>query len=94
MGRKESNQTNKYLSKFQVNTVTKIEVIWKNVLSRARVMVIGVSLTVCFCCFTSHVNSYGHCGTVFVSVVTLSKAEITVERDLDLNCDGIPESVL
>ena len=18
----------------------------------------------CFCCFTSHVNSYGHCGTV------------------------------
>ena len=19
---------------------------------------------VCFCCFTSHVNSYGHCGTV------------------------------
>ena len=43
MGRKESNQTNKYLSKFQVNTVTKIEVIWKNVLSRAIVMVIGVN---------------------------------------------------
>ena len=21
-------------------------------------------LFVCFCCFTSHVNSYGHCGTV------------------------------
>ena len=23
-----------------------------------------VCLFVCFCCFTSHVNSYGHCGTV------------------------------
>ena len=22
------------------------------------------NLFVCFCCFTSHVNSYGHCGTV------------------------------
>ena len=25
---------------------------------------IFVCLFVCFCCFTSHVNSYGHCGTV------------------------------
>ena len=25
---------------------------------------INVLLFVCFCCFTSHVNSYGHCGTV------------------------------
>ena len=32
-----------YLTKFQVNTVTHIEVIWENVLSHARVMVIGVS---------------------------------------------------
>ena len=23
-----------------------------------------ICLFVCFCCFTSHVNSYGHCGTV------------------------------
>ena len=23
-----------------------------------------VCLFVCFCCFMSHVNSYGHCGTV------------------------------
>ena len=23
-----------------------------------------MGLFVCFCCFTSHVNSYGHCGTV------------------------------
>ena len=25
---------------------------------------VDVCLFVCFCCFTSHVNSYGHCGTV------------------------------
>ena len=31
-----------YSTKFQVNTVNNIEVIWKNVLSHARVMVIGV----------------------------------------------------
>ena len=23
-----------------------------------------LNVFVCFCCFTSHVNSYGHCGTV------------------------------
>ena len=23
----------------------------------------AICLFVCFCCFTSHVNSYGHCGT-------------------------------
>ena len=27
-------------------------------------MVKYVAFLVCFCCFTSHVNSYGHCGTV------------------------------
>ena len=32
-----------YLSKFQVNTVTNIEVMRQNVLSHARVMVVGVS---------------------------------------------------
>ena len=32
-----------YSTKFQVNTVTNIEVIWKNEFSHARVMVIGVS---------------------------------------------------
>ena len=32
-----------YVSKFQVNTVTNIEVIRQNVFSHARVMVIGVS---------------------------------------------------
>ena len=29
-----------------------------------RLMISIISLLVCFCCFTSHVNSYGHCGTV------------------------------
>ena len=32
-----------YLTKFQVNTVTNIEVIWKSVFSHARVMAIGDS---------------------------------------------------
>ena len=26
--------------------------------------VVWCGLFVCFCCFMSHVNSYGHCGTV------------------------------
>ena len=26
-------------------------------------MLNSLHLFVCFCCFTSHVNSYGHCGT-------------------------------
>ena len=33
-----------YLTKFQVNTVTNVDVIWKNVFIHARIMVIGVSL--------------------------------------------------
>ena len=39
-----------------------------NVFERFRIMkdthAVCLFLFVCFCCFTSHVNSYGHCGTV------------------------------
>ena len=32
---------------------------------------------VCFCCFTSHVNSYGHCGTVSSLNYTFSWAGLS-----------------
>ena len=34
-------------------------------------------LFVCFCCFTSHVNSYGHCGTVSLLNHTFSWAGLS-----------------
>ena len=37
-----------YPTKFRVNTVTNVDVIWKNVFSHARVMLIGVSLQINF----------------------------------------------
>ena len=35
------------------------------------------SLFVCFCCFTSHVNSYGHCGIVSSLTHTFSWAGLS-----------------
>ena len=36
----------------------------KKCICKCRLLKLSAANFVCFCCFTSHVNSYGHCGTV------------------------------
>ena len=55
----------KYVAFVDTDTMLITRIVPEMLFDGGKPIVIGVyGLFVCVCCFTSHVNSYGHCGTV------------------------------